>query len=707
VADRFVLSVCRASPGESRAGAVDDDVVIGVGPDADDGGPAGKAGLPAQRRRGAGGPDGAGEPVGHGDGTVSANTRESLFFVLGFIGITGPAIGSGDGPPHTWWGWLFLVVGAAAGAVVATSLRHVIADWFRRPGALPKVQLLMSRVVASVLALALTSGITVGLYRGVSYGRTLLRACEAPVEVPVVTDADDLVTANRLAAEFEKTTIQDARGCPTANLTVYDAAPAEVRGALLAGWTSGRSGSSLAGPLDSVGPRPLVWLPPSTVEVDRVVTEAPAADGIVPFARPAVYARTPLVLAASPAVETPAAASQQVQLASLLKERVPVVRPDPGVSSAGELAVAASLGPPPGRRADQLAAWRAFEQQLTAALPETGYPLGSASAVVRAYRELSCRDPKPVAFLLPRQLVEHPEAAGAAADDDCPAGNRDLTLVSTDPTLTMAHPVVLLDWPDAAHDAAPAVARRFRDWLLSEAGRRAIVDAGLQVPVAGGEQPGETGWPVPMNPALLERVDAALEFQASIRRHARIVFALDSSLSMAPSLPAAQSVIDGLVARLGEQDEIGLVTFGRKPVRPVPPGAAGSAAETGTVRDQVRAGALAATPAGETPLWTGIGQALAPLGPHGRGDDAPVPAVVVVTDGRIVLGDADRARVIARARAARARVFVVAVGGGGCDARLAGVAAALGGTCTEPGDTSPGGGLDGMAAAIWGASDDG
>jgi len=90
-----------------------------------------------------------------------------------------------------------------------------------------------------------------------------------------------------------------------------------------------------------------------------------------------------------------------------------------------------------------------------------------------------------------------------------------------------------------------------------------------------------------------------------------------------------------------------------------------------------------------------------------RGAGAPVAAVVAVTDGHIDLGEEDRARVLSQARRDGVRVFVVAVGVGGCDARLTAVATQLRGSCAEPGDRRPGSGLDGMAATIWGAASDG
>jgi hypothetical protein len=129
--------------------------------------------------------------------------------------------------------------------------------------------------------------------------------------------------------------------------------------------------------------------------------------------------------------------------------------------------------------------------------------------------------------------------------------------------------------------------------------------------------------------------------------------------------------------------------------------------ERGTVRDRVRAAALAARPAGETPLWIGIGQALDRFGPVPHGAEAPASALVVVTDGRIELGADASTDVVARARGDGVRVFVVAVGSGGCDVHLETVAERLGGECATPGDRAPGGGLDGMAAAIWGASSGG
>jgi hypothetical protein len=664
----------------------------------------GGGGGPARGER----PGGASGGVPGGPGGPPPGGREAFFFVLGVIGIAGPALGS-DGPPRTWLGWLLVIVGAAAGSIVATSLRDVVLTGLSRMPSRSQVWRWTRAALASAVALGLLVGVGIGVSRTWSWGRALLRDCDAPLEVPVVTDPDDAGTARRLAAEFERVTAAERQGCPAATLTVFAAPPAQVRAALLSGWDAAAPAPPVVrGPARDLGPRPLVWLPPSTVDVDRVVTGAPGADGVVPFARPAIWARSPVVLAAPAGVPEPATADPRTQLQSLLADGVAVVRPDPATSAAGEFAVAVSLGPPAGRGPDVDAAARQLEQHLAATLSRAGYPLGGASAVLRAYRELSCQAPQRVAFLLPRHLVSHPELAGAPlTGDDCPAGDRSLKVLSSESRYTLAHPVVLLDWPDARGDAATAMARRFRDWLLSADGRRAVVAAGLQPPAAAqptggaGAEPGP--WPVELDKPLLDWVDTALAFQSTVRRHARVVVALDSSLSMATSLPAAQTVVDDVVSRLGEDDHVGLLTFGRRMTTPVPPGPAGPVTDTATRREHVSVAALTVAPGGETPLWDGIGGALALLGPRRAGPDDPAAAVLVVTDGRIELGEDARADVVTRARRAGARVFVVAVGGAGCDARLSAVAAQLRGTCAEPGDRRPDGGMDGVAAEIWGA----
>ena len=687
-------------------------VVRGVSDDGN-GGEAGKGvligggGSPSRAER-PGGTGGSGGPGGPGGPRPGG--REALFFVLGVIGIAAPALGT-DGPPRTWSGWLLVIVGAAAGSVVATSLRDVVLTGLSRLPSRSELWRWTRAALASALALGLLVGVGIGVSRTWSWGRALLRDCGAPLEVPIVTDDDDAATARRLAAQFERVTAAEQQGCPAATLTVFTGPPPQVRAALLNGWeATAPSPPVVRGPDRELGPRPLVWLPPSTLEVDRLVDEAPGAIGIVPFARPPVWARTPIVLAAPAGGPEPPVASQPVQVRSLLADGVAVVRPDPATSAAGEFAVTASLGPPASRDPEGATVRpiedesRRLEQELAAALARARYPLGDASAVLQAYRDLSCRKPQQrVAFLLPRQLAEHPELAGAQlTGDDCPAGDRPLTVLSSEPTLTLAHPVVVLDWPDAHGDAATAMARRFRDWLLSDDGRRAVVAVGLQPPAAA--KPGGGAWPVPLDAALRARVDAALTFQDTVQRKAHVVIALDSSLSMATSLPAAQAVVDDVASRLGAEDHVGLLTFGRRVTTPVTPGPVGSATKTGNRRERVGEASVGVVPVGETPLWAGIGGALDLFGPRQSGPKAPATAVLVVTDGRIALGDAAlRADVVTRARRAGTRVFVVAVGGGGCDARLAAVAADLKGICTEPDDRGPGKGLDGVATAIWGA----
>jgi hypothetical protein len=661
---------------------------------------------PARAERPGGVPGGRG---GSGPGGQRPRGREAIFFVLGFIGIAAPALGT-DGPPRTWGGWFLVVIGAVAGSLAVTSLRDVLLTGISRLPTRSQLWRWAQAGVASAAALGLLVGVGIGVSRAYGYGRALLRDCDVPLEVPIVTDTDTARTVGRLAGEFERVTADD-QGCPPAHLTVFTGPRAQVRSAILNGWDVVAGAEPVVrGPLRDIGPRPLVWLPSTTIEVDRLIAEAPQAGGVVPFARPAIWARTPMVLAAPAGVTPPAAAGPQVQVQSLLADDVTVVRPDPAVSSAGELAVVASLGPPPGRSQPETEAHQ-LEHRLARELPRRGYPLGDASAVLGAYRELSCQEPQKVAIFLPRQFVVRPDLAGAPLDGDCGAGDRDLAVLGSDPGLTFELPAVLLDWPDTGGDAATATARRFRDWLLSAEGRREVTAAGLQPSLVaqgqtGDQEPPGESWPEAMNPALLDRVQAALEFQGLVRRHARVVIALDSSLSMATSLTAAQGVVDDFVARLGEEDQVGLFTFGRRTTTPVPPGPAGPASASDTSRDHVRRASLTVSPGGETPLWTGIDGAAALLGPERTGPDEPAAAVLVVTDGRIALGEALRAAAKARVGRAGARVFLVAVGGVGCDGRLTAVARELDGRCAEPGDRAPGGGMDGVAAAIWGAVDD-
>jgi hypothetical protein len=123
-------------------------VVIGVGPDADDGVAAdGRAGPRAARDTAA--------------TTRPADAREAIFFVLGVVGIAAPALGT-DGPPRTWFGWFLVVVGAAAGSVVATSLRHVLYAWLSKPQSWLRLRAWVVRGIASVTALALVVGLAVG-----------------------------------------------------------------------------------------------------------------------------------------------------------------------------------------------------------------------------------------------------------------------------------------------------------------------------------------------------------------------------------------------------------------------------------------------------------------------------------------------------------------------------------------------------------------
>src|SRR5213075_3135286 len=123
---------------------------------------------------------------------------------------------------------------------------------------------------------------------------------------------------------------------------------------------------------------------------------------------------------------------------------------------------------------------------------------------------------------------------------------------------------------------------------------RAVVAAGLQPPAAA--QPAGGAWPVPLDATLRDRVETALTFRNGVQRPTRVVIALDSSLSMATSLPAAQAVVDDVASRLGDTDQAGLLTFGRSVSTPVVPAPVGSATKAGNRRERLSEASLGVVP---------------------------------------------------------------------------------------------------------------
>lgn len=637
----------------------------------------------------------------------------AVLFVLGVIGIAAPELGT-EGEPQTARGWVYLIVGAVAGslAVIGGLELALNAAWLRPVWG--RIERPLRIVLFSALVVSLTVGCGVGVAAAVSVGQDLFRGCTAPTEVSVATDPENAGVARRLAEEFERNAAEDD-GCAGVNLTVYDASAADVQAALLEHWSPvDETDPESLHPLRDIGPRPDLWLPSSTVEVDRLPAEARGRT--LPIARASVYAGSRPVIGVSPQAAVIAPPPDRSigwhDARRLLREGkvpVPVIRPDGGVSAAGRLAAATMVRAPDPRTGQPVngGTMRQIELDLAASARAAGYPLGNAGAVLGRYAERSCNETQHLAaVLLPRHLVAHPELVGVSLADrpwDTCLTEEDRALRTIDPadSRDVGLPAVVLAWE---HPAGPSTAadkaEAFRRWLLSHAGQEAAQALGLEprdrMERTGSERFDVTGASHAMDPGLLTDVDQALTVQQRASERTRMLIALDTSLSMSTALPAATVAVDDLLDRLGENDEVGLLTFGRDfdPGRDprVPLGPAGSPLQRDAHRQQVLTAMGRERPGGQTPLWPAVtaGTGVLDGAPAGSGLDQ---VLVVVTDGAIPAGPADAA-LVARDEGTRPRVVLLAIGGRSCSAPLLAVTAGLGGSVcvTSVGDA---------AAAIW------
>jgi len=697
-----------------------------------------------------------------GDGADGrpAVSRRTVAFVLGVFGIAAPQVATQ--PPHGWAAWVLLVAGAMAGGLFATGLLSSFLDAATLPSPLPTAEppatgsrrpppdptgtrswlrrlLLPIGVLAVAMAVGIGAAVSIGAIRGA------LRGCTTPVEVPVVSSPETFETATALARAFELTTARGRKDCPAASLSVYAAESTDVQRGLLDHWRVLDNGGPV--PLDylrDLGPRPQLWMPDSTVDVDRLSVTINRTGVGSPLGRPAVYSWSPLVLAV-PEGSNPFATPRDwpTMLEAYTRAGFDVIRPDSSASIAGQLSLAATYPSSQSWTPPELKVARGLEALLTSGREHAGYPLGDSAALLRRYQSTSCDTVSKTALVLPEQFALRPGFAGwqVRADLGCSgsAGPRRLTAIYPPNTPILNHPVVPLSWESTA-DPAARTAAEFVRWLGTDAGHTAIETAGLH---PGDRRSPEVRSPARvtpgLDPALVDVIDRVVAHQAEVARPVQLLLAIDTSGSMATRFDLAAAMLDGTAERLSDGDQLGLLTFGgaangaRLLVKPAPAGTAvvrsGStsrAAAGGTTRDAVRAALARLRPNGGTPLRRALDLGVSTLlttptpavpstsGPTGEsaggsaGDgtaaSTPIRALVVVTDGRDTAGGANPAIVADRAHRGGVRVYVVATGSIDCSLpALATVTARSGGDCLVAKD-GPEASADALAAAIWGVS---
>jgi hypothetical protein len=558
--------------------------------------------------------------------------------------------------------------------------------------------------------------------------------CEPPLELRVLSSPEGYPAFRDAATTFADRQ-RDANGCRLIHPTVYPATTdAALRGfSQAAGWARPATGPARGGagvpcpgvggsPADrdepaagvmpgrDIGPRPDVWFPDSTSDVDRAKCAAPAS--AVGFGEVTSVAWSPLVLGVFqpvgdqyfPGEDDWASLTEKVTAADL-----DLVRPNPATSSAGLLHTVSLY--------EALDDVPALERGMTT----DTLPLSDSVDLLCHLASVSYPNQGPAVLVSETSLVNY----NLGTLPDCPDGARprsDTALQAHYPPDTPAldHPFVDLTWTDEPGSRArtDAVAA-FRQWLLSDDGQRTLAGAGLRPvrnvtadpdhdllgrPGSGArrERPAHAGQPE------LPRVRAVLESYAEAHEAGQVAFLVDVSLSMAAngSLEAAKGLIGTSVSLMGDKDLGALTTVPRTTEDSaelhavVPLGTPSS----GT---RIRAGLGGVTAQRNgVALYDAIDQQLALLAA------TPGPAkqtLVVLTGGE----DSYRGRglsgqsadeLIGRYQATRrATVQVVAFSPATCGGDLGRLAAALGGQCISSVDNST---PAAVVAGVWQGSGD-
>jgi hypothetical protein len=648
----------------------------------------------------------------NGNGRQSARPLVSALVAL-FTGVGIVLQQLSTGQPLSAGRWAMLIVGSAIGGVgglLAAGLFDPLLTW--SGGAVAKLRRLLQPRVLSLVGgfciVALALGYTVP--RMIDGVERWWRGCERPAAVRVLTSAEQLGAARQLAGDYESVTAAANDGCPTAELYVYAARPADAREAVGSGWTNGA--------LLRIGPRPDVWLPDATADIDAARDAAARFAVPVPIDEQRTIAASPVVLGL-PAGAVPADLADRrhgLTWRQLWDEVVrrgwDVLRPDPSISGAGALATASLYA---GIQADPAAA-RAVEQRIERSLDAGGFPLGDGA-------ELLCRkragDPHRAAVLGTEQaLVRFNQGLGCGLDQGPPDAEQALVAFYPTDTLGLDHPFVRLGW-DATAATTSAAARDFGGWLRGEEGQRALLRTALRPPplFAVAEPLTErfgahAGVVFDRRPPAAGTLTAALRRYAQARRPGRIVLALDVSGSMRTPVDrggttrfhVAREGVARALELMSGRDEFGLWVFpaagGDSGTREIVPLGRADAPVSGLPRKKATVDRLAGIgPAGGTPLLQAVKDG---VGAAAKGAEGRIASLVVLTDGNDTSGAAP-SEVDTAVRGRGVRVFVIAIGEASCGAfALRDITAHTGGACYDAAPGAVGDVLQDLFVLLWG-----
>jgi von Willebrand factor type A domain len=518
---------------------------------------------------------------------------------------------------------------------------------------------------AWALALALVFAGTAGglAWHPWSAAPALADGCPQASELRVLTSIDGLEPARDLARRYAQSTAErnpDNPGCPTVHPFVYAASTtAAAISALARSW--GDDGQQ--DPLVSLGPRPDVWLPDSTVDVRDVRDLAIRAKLSVPVKDSDPIGLSPVVLATR--LPVPGANGTAPTWPKLLSavhhgSGSALLVANPKTSSAGLLAAVGYLGGEAGKPLP-LALARERVREIVVAGADTD---GSAA--------LLCQWVSATAPAVPGSVVVSSQtwrrfAAGDPPGRACPGARILPVPVVPAGTPVLDHPYVKFHWSTPAQSS---VVKGFQEWLSGTSGRDALTAVGLE-PVPEGCSGLDTNACVPSADAL----DRTLKLYLEAQKPGRVLLALDASGSMTQQagpknltrFGVASQAVGRALGQMGPTDQFGLWTFaglgGRGQQRLV-----GIAAGNERHRADTDKALRAVHPAGGTPLYdTVVAGMKAVAGPAA---DAGPRALVVLTDGQdttsATSAQAAQRQVRDLARTTGSRLFLIATGEATC-----------------------------------------
>ncbi len=562
--------------------------------------------------------------------------------------------------------WVGLV-GAVAVAAVTMSVAGYLSAVARLVDAVAGNRAI--QVVAALVALTLV-GALVGpalwhrIVTAVGGGPAFAGGCPHPSELRILTSADGLEPARELARSYVRWTADRNDHCPTVYAFVYAAGTSSAAYTALArGWHA----DDTQHPLVTVGPRPDVWLPDSTVDVRAVRDLARRENLPAPIRASTSIASSPMVLAtqAPLSVATDPGATWPQLLSTILDGTQPgLLAPDPETSSAGLLAASGYLSGPGGTLVP-LAVARKRERAIIAAGAVAGE--GDAALLCRWGRHgAAVTSPRVVVTsdqMWRRFVAGDPLGAGCPGGPPPPSGGHVVPAPAGTPVLD--HPFVELAWSTTAQRSGVGA---FRQWLSGASGTDALKAVGLRPArhdCSGLEN----------NPCVPTDLGAMLELYRKAQEPGRVLLALDASGSMAAPIGPAGATRFGIASRaviqalgqMGPKDQLGLWIF---------PGATGGSRQElasidqsdGQRREYITNVLRTVHPMGGTPLYDTVIAGMKPVA--GAGADTQPRAVVVLTDGRdtasSITAEAAEQAVGNLATTTNVRLFVVATGEASC-----------------------------------------